>query len=211
MSLEVESKQRVPDAHTADRLMADPTVTAHLQEPFRVLAMSSSYFDTPTHDLNRLKWALRLRREGDRTVAALKAGRAGGPDGLAMRDEWQCEAASIEAAIDRLIARGAPKTLADIAARAPLTELCRIEFVRRSGILELPGGAVVDMSVDTGSIFAQEKSEDFIELELELLFGDPAEVLALSEAWAAAYGLEREHLSKYERALRLLRSRGGRR
>ncbi len=209
MALEVESKQRIPDLRTAERLMAAPIIQSCLQEDWQTKRMASSYYDTPTHALNQRRWALRLRQEGETTVAALKMSRQDGVAGLAARDEWQCPAGDIRSAIPRLVRMGAPADLLTLTQDSELVERCRIEFLRTTGILELPGGTIVEMDVDNGHILIEDRQEAFIELEMEVLFGDPAEVADLARRLAEEYGLVTEHAGKYERALRLLRSRAG--
>lgn len=210
MALEIESKHRIPDLRTSERILADATIRAYLQEAFMDKEMASSYYDTPAHELNRLRWALRLRREGDKSVAALKRSRENSPNELTARDEWQYAAENIQSAIGPLVRMGAPAKLLDIAARGELEERCRIVFTRTSGVLELPEGAIVEMSVDNGNILAEDRQEPFIELELELLYGGCEELVAFAARLSEEYGLVVEHASKYERALRLLRSRGTR-
>jgi inorganic triphosphatase YgiF len=63
------------------------------------------------------------------------------------------------------------------------------------------------MAIDKGTIFAAGKSTPLYELELELLFGAPEALAPLSDLFTQKYKLEREILSKYETALRLIRSR----
>jgi inorganic triphosphatase YgiF len=209
MGWEIESKQRIPDARAMERLLNDPELRLMLQEEPVGLPMTSFYYDTPALALSQRRWALRLRREGGAGVAALKTPRDGAPAGLTARGEWQCPAETIGEAIPALLRLGAPAELDEITRAQPLIERCRIVFTRLAGTLDLPGGAVAELAADEGVLYAGDKQEAFRELELELKLGDPAEVTALAARLAAAYGLTPERASKYERALRLVRSRRG--
>ena len=207
MALEIESKLLVPDLITAEKIKADPKIKAYMQESWRGQDMSASYYDTPAHTLTRLHWALRLRRAGEESVATLKTPYEGECLGLAARNEWECPAADVREAIPRLVAQGAPEALVQMTEGQELIERCCIAYTRLSGVLELPGEAVAVISLDNGLLMAEDKREPFIELEIELLFGDPAEVRTLSGQLSKDYGLTPVLASKYERALRLIRSR----
>jgi inorganic triphosphatase YgiF len=208
--LEVESKHRVPDERAAERLLADPQLSLMRQEEPTVLEMAASYYDVPALELNRRRWALRLRWEGGVGMAALKTpAEEEALPGLTARREWQCPAETVEEAVPALLRAGAPEELGVITRDQALIERCRIAFTRTVGLLDMPGGGVAEMAVDRGVLHAGDKQESFWELEIELKFGDPAEVAALAARLAAAYGLTPELASKYERALRLIRSRRG--
>ena len=107
----------------------------------------------------------------------------------------------------QLVEQGAPKQILGIIEETKLIERCRIVFLRRSAVLKLPDGVLVDMAIDKGTIYAAGKSAPLYELELELLFGAPEALTPLSDLFTQKYKLEREILSKYEKALRLIRSR----
>lgn len=211
MPVEFEIKLRIPEARLTEKLMNDPRVLETQKEEFRAVRMESFYYDTPTHELNGLKWALRIRRENGVSVATLKTNDAPVQvEGMFSRLEWQCPAETLEEAIPKLMEQGAPDRLAEIAARSAFVERCLVSFVRQAALLEFAGGTMAEMAIDSGVIEAEGKSETFLELELELLVGDPAPLTAIAAQWEEQYGLTNEHASKYERALRLIRSRTGR-
>lgn len=203
MPLEVETKLRVTDARAMERLRADPElVAAQIDEP-RAISMEAFYYDTPKDTLNERKWTLRLRREDDVSIGVFKS-MSSVEDALFTRDEFSCPAATIEEAVPRLVGLGAPAELADMGA---FVERCRIVFTRTAGSLRLEDDSICELALDDGVIYAEEKSEPLLELELELLSGPPEEMIALAERLRERYALQKEHYSKYGRALRLLRSR----
>jgi len=207
MAVETEIKLRIPDRFIVPRLIADPIVTSYLKDPFVDIRMQSSYFDTPRGDLQRQKWALRLRLENDTPVVTLKTpGQAAAGDNLFVRNEWQVGYASVEDAIEPLIELGAPEKLREFAENG-FSELFQVHFTRRSAILYLPDGVRIDMGVDSGEVSAGQKTEPLLELELELLFGGEAAIASLAQYLMGKYALEKEFISKYERALRLIRRR----
>jgi inorganic triphosphatase YgiF len=209
MALELEIKLRLPDAATAERFCADPKVVGYMLEPFAETQMESVYYDTPTHALSKRKIALRLRREDGVSIAACKITRSAEtpPEaGLYVRDEWQCEADSIEQAVPLLAELGAAE-LPELIAGEGLRERCVIRFVRRAAVLRLPDRLTCEFAVDRGVIEAGGKTEELLEAELEVLYGEPVHAEALAAEWTEKYGLSYEHASKYERGLRLIRSR----
>ena len=208
MAIEAEIKLRIPDARTAERLMADPLVRQALREPFHETEMDAVYYDTSSGELSKRKWALRLRREGGEPVVTVKiqSGKALG-GGIFCRDEWQVRAESILEGVPSLVEMGAPAEIGELVKNVPMQERCRIRFTRRSAVLYLPEGVRIDMAVDSGAVEAGEKKEPLLELELELLFGDAEAMIRLSTELIAKYSLQKEYISKYERALRLIRSR----
>lgn len=210
MAIETEIKLRIEDTFTVEKLISDERVQSYLKEDFRDIQMESTYYDTADGEAVRRRWALRLRREDDKTVATLKTRNELSVEGgknIFIRNEWQTEAPTFEAAIPQLIELGAPEELRTVVENSSLQAQCQVRFVRKSAILYLPDGVRVDMCVDRGELIAGEKSEPIWELELELLFGAPSAVEELAAYLEEKYGLKKEYVSKYERALRLLRSR----
>lgn len=207
MPTELEMKLQIPDDSTAERILADKMVTDYLSSELKLTKMKSIYYDTPTNTLSKLRWSLRLRHEGDYSVLSLKTASVSVSGDLFSRSEWQCPSDSVESGIESLVEQGAPAEILKIVSESGLVERCRIEFERRSATLKLPDGVLVELAIDKGTIFAGEKRAPIYELELELLFGDPDALIPLSEQFKQKYRLEKDILSKYEKALRLIRSR----
>ena len=211
MSTEIEIKMKIPNRSTAQRILADPQVAAHQMGPAETLAMRSVYYDTPSHQLMKWEWALRMRQEGTDSVVTLKTQQE--PDalpGLFVRKEWQTQGENVYLAVEELVRLGAPQALRDVAASESFVERCQIQFQRRKLVLKLADGTRAEMAVDEGQILADGKQEPFLELELELILGQAQYLLEWAAAWEIKYQLTRELASKYERALRLIRSRPSR-
>ncbi len=208
MAIETEIKLRVDDPFLLEKLNADARIQSYLRAPFRPIQMDSVYYDTADGEAVRRHWAMRLRMEDGVPVATMKTAGTRSEDGsLFSRNEWQTEAPSFEEAIPALIRLGAPPELREVVDRSPLEERCRVTFTRNSTVLSLPDGVRVDLCVDQGEILAGGKREAIFELELELLFGPIEPVMELAAYLIETYGLQKEYVSKYERALRLIRSR----
>jgi len=203
MPLEVEIKLRIPDGRTAQRLMEDERVCDALMADFQDTAMESVYYDTRDNALQERHWAYRLRREGGLTVACCKTSET--KEGtLFSRREWQAPGAPAETALPRLVEAGAPEELLSFGEMLPQ---CTVVFTRTAAPLRLSDNTHVEIAIDKGHLMADDKKEEFWELELELLAGDLEEMQSLSGYLEQKYALAAEHLSKYARALRLIRSR----
>lgn len=210
MPLEIEAKLRIPTDDGAEGVFANNSESAHVRSTLEPTQMISHYYDTPDGDITARRWSLRLRQEGKSTVAALKTNAEDSGNGLFARGEWQVHANDINEGVELLIEDGAPGELRDIIGGKPLVEQCRVEFVRRGMVVELHNGLLVDITEDKGFLVAGDRREPLHELEVELLFGEPTGLEPFVEHLIQEHGYERERLSKYERALRLVRSRSSR-
>jgi len=203
MPMEVEIKLRVPDGRVAARMAEDERVRGYLMTDFRDADMDAVYYDTVDGALEQRQWAYRIRREGALSVACCKA--AESKDGAVFsRREWQVPGEPPETALLRLVETGAPEALLSFGELLPQ---CAIVFTRRFAPLRLSDDTHAEMAIDSGCLTAGDKQEDFWELELELLSGNLAEMREFAEYLEKKYTLAAEHLSKYARALRLIRTR----
>ena len=66
-------------------------------------------------------------------------------------------------------------------------------------------GSTIELVIDEGEVRAGDRSEPLLELELELVSGDPLALDALAERLAAAAPLTPSIVTKAERGYRLLR------
>jgi inorganic triphosphatase YgiF len=204
MPTEIEIKLRLPGEWTIPPILEDERITSCMMRDFAETEMDAVYYDTEHGELDERKWSLRLRRENGMAVASCKTEtvRAGA---VVSRGEWQVFAEDWETALPLLAADGAPDELLSLS--GPLVPRCAIRFTRTAAPLSLPGGSTAELALDRGSLSAGEKQEAFLELELELLTGQPDEMAALAAYLEAKHSLTKELNSKYARALRLLRTR----
>ncbi|GHV32515.1 hypothetical protein FACS18949_03660 [Clostridia bacterium] len=212
MPLEVEVRFRIPAPRTRDKILEDPGVTALMMRDFRATEMSAEYYDSPTHALKTLRSTLRRRLEDGKPHVSFKT--ASSDDGnLLARQKWQCSADEISVAIGILMDMGAPEFLGEHARSEGYIARGRFWYTRRGAPLMLPPAetsddrTAIELAVDEGELNTDGKHEPMLEVVLKLLYGDPAALVAFAEALEKKHGLTRELCSKYERVLRLLRSR----
>lgn len=204
MPTEIEIKLRLPGEWAIQPILEDERVRECLMRDFADTDMDAVYYDTESGELSERQWSLRLRRENGVSVAACKA--AGTRDGaMFSRGEWQVFADDWDTALPLLAAEGAPSKL--LALSGPLLPHCSIRFTRTAAPLRLPDGSTAELALDRGTLSAGEKQESLLELELELLTGNPEEMAAFAAYLETKHALFKEYNSKYARALRLIRTR----
>lgn len=195
---EIELKFQVPPA----RRDAVAAAVAGRGEAAVEQRLQAAYFDTEARDLAREGIALRLRREGPRWVQTLKAGSG---DAL-LRHEHNVARpgrSAVPPALDPTLHDGTPpgqrlRAVLDALPDAPLRCQYRTDVRRRARTLRVRG-ALLELAFDRGSIVAGERSLLLCELEIELLRGEPAALLAAARTWVQRHGLWLDTRSKAER------------
>ena len=163
---------------------------------FSLFSMETTYYDAVDGSLSARHITLRRRLENGSAVCTVKTPL----DGLG-RGEWDTECDSIEAAIPVLCKLGCPPELPQLAAEG-LVEVCGAWFTRRCREVEF-AGAVLELALDEGILFAGETYVPLCEIEVELKEGHREQAIAYARILAGAYDLEPERDSKFSRALAL--------
>lgn len=207
---EVELKFQVPaDARRA----VDAAVARGASQRTRLQAI---YFDTPDRRLAAAGIALRLRKEGRRWVQTAKAV---GTDAMqrlehniALTGSLTVPAGTLPGADPRRHAGTlvGERLSAALATRkgddaAPLLVAhYRTDIWRRHRPLRTTSGWV-ELAFDSGQLIAGNARLPVCELEIELLRGQPAAVIAVARRWVERYGLWLDVRSKALRGDRLAR------
>ena len=155
--------------------------------------MATTYFDTADRAFSARKWTFRLRRENEKSVVTLKT-----PAGGGARCEWEWESDSPAEAAAHLMELGAPAELETLLA-AGVTPLCGAEFIRRAIRVQLEDGEV-EVALDQGRLFRENREMPLCEVEVELKTGSELAAVAYAQKLAAEHGLIREPRSKFARA-----------
>ena len=205
MGTETEIKLEVTSQEQLDRALEDLRRKACLAGPFLPTQMQTVYYDTAQCILSRKRWTLRLRKEGDVSVATLKIPLSG-QGGLSVRGEWQCRAGSIEEAIPGLLQAGAPAHLCQLLDGEELQPLCGARFTRQAAPLCFPDGSQAELAVDKGVLTGSGREQEFCEVELELLAGAPEAMTQLADYLARTYQMAGQPLSKFARARDMVQS-----
>ncbi|MDP2260464.1 MAG: CYTH domain-containing protein [Caulobacter sp.] len=177
-----------------DAAAAAAVLTALPQGETMVKDMVATYFDTADHWLRRHGFGLRVRRSGGERIQTLKAGieRDGG------RDEWEWP---VEADTpDPALLAGTPAALPAGAALVPLFTVTS----RRTLRMVQAEGALIELVIDDARVEAGDRTDVFLELELELKAGEAAALETLAARLSAVAALTPTDLTKAGRGFRLL-------
>ena len=173
--METELKLSLNEADLP-RLLAHPLLTASAGT-HRLL---NPYFDTPDLALKQRRMAVRERLSGDQWLLTVKtAGQS--QNGLSRRQEWEAPTTPGALDFESLVDDAALAT--ELMAMKPRLEaLFCTDFERQRWVIA-DAGSQIEVALDQGRIHVPgtDLSEPLLELELELLSGPEAALLALAE------------------------------
>ncbi len=168
------------------------------------------YYDTENSILRSQRATVRIRlvHQGG-YIHTVKIGKPG-RDGLHQRLEWNLETDSEDFDPDyfahNAISDGDPTdTLEELLLSiegVPLRQICRTEFSRTLSLAGY-GDSLLEVSIDSGFLYAGEKKEQFYEMEIELKKGDVRDVIALGEEIESKTQAARCSRSKFSRCMEL--------
>lgn len=159
-------------------------------------SMETTYYDNAAGQLSDRYWTLRRRFENGVSVCTLKTP---APDGG--RGEFELECDSIEQAIPELCKLSGLPQLLTLTAEGVIP-VCGAKFTRLATTVVLQD-CTVEVALDQGVLFGGGKEIPLCEVEVELKSGSRSGAIAYAQTLALIYGLEREHGSKFRRALAL--------
>ncbi len=205
MSLETELKLYIaPSQITILRQALTTTVLPHggTIESAGTVQLKNIYFDTLDLRLHQARVALRIRECNGQFIQTLKT-QGKSINGLSHRGEWEWLLTSEQLDGAALVSVW-PDQLNDISV-ADLQPLFSTDFKRTRWLLVWHEPyARVEVALDQGEIRARENSSPICELELELLEGSEAALLAIAD-WLRQYvPLTPGDDSKAERGFALL-------
>ena len=140
----------------------------------------NTYFDTPDLALQQSRMAVRERLAGDQWLLTVKtAGQS--QNGLSRRQEWEAPTTPGALQFDTLI-DDASLAAELMAMRPRLKALFCTDFERQRWVLS-HADAQIEVALDQGRIHVPgtDRQETLLELELELLNGPEAALLALAD------------------------------
>jgi len=194
--LETELKLSPATREQAERVFSDPEVAPYLSAS-RVINMETTYYDTAEGALREIRWTLRLRREGNRTLCTLK----GPVEGLS-RPELEQEAESIGEGATLLLQGLSLPEKVRIALKQPLQATCGARFSRTEALYDNERLRFC-LSYDLGELQNDAQHAPLCELELELVSGTEEELRGFGEHLAAKHALPVCETGKHQRALEL--------
>ena len=199
MGKETELKLSLPVQYVP-ALRAHPLLQA--AEPVgTVKTLDNTYFDTQDLQLHQQRVALRTRQQGDIWLQTVKCASVS-VGGLSQRPEWEkpytgeFDFADVELKPVRKMLQNLQPQLQPV-----FTTL----FNRETLFLKMDSGAEVLLMIDQGDILAHGNKLALCELELELVSGQPEELLHLAVELADKLPLLPSDISKAERGYKLFK------
>lgn len=164
--------------------------------------LTNIYFDTPTRELARAGFALRLRKSGGRWVQTLKGGPEGA-GGLHARGEWEFPQRS--PCVDLALFAGTPLATLDDppGLHRRLAPAFTVAFHRQTWTVEPEPGTRLELALDQGSVTAGDGTEPVCEVEIEVLEGNPQAAFALARTLLATVAMRPSVVTKAERGYRI--------
>ena len=159
------------------------------------------YYETADNWLRRHDMGLRIRGDQGRYEMTLKiAGRVVG--GLHQRPEYNIALEKPELALEKLPAEVWPQCELPTELAQNVQPLFSTDFERERWVVK-EGGSEIEIALDRGEVKAGEHQEPICELELELLSGDPQDILTLAHRLLDIGVLRQGSLSKAARGYHL--------
>jgi adenylate cyclase len=201
MAQEIELKLALPE-EAQRRFLRHPLLgQATDKQSFRLINL---YYDTPRLKLRKRGIGLRLRAKGGPSHHWLQtvkcAGQAAG--GLSARPEWETPySGNFDfSAIDDPAVRA---WLERAKLKSSLAPIFETNFLRVTWSFAPAPGTRVAVMLDRGWIAAAGQRQAISEVEIELIEGDPLQLFALAQLFAARIPLAPATLSKADRGCRL--------
>ncbi len=195
--MELEYKFRIDDEYDFSRVLHSSPL---LGQPYagKTIHMQSDYYETEDQLIQRERGALRLRMENGRPVVCLKI-RVRKDGAMAVREEYECEADTVQDGLRKLPRLGAPAGLCDLLLEKELKVIARVDIVRQAYVFHM-NGLCFEIACDHGAFLSGDRRREFKELEIEYVSGSEDAFHRLVETIRTEIGLEAEPLSKFARA-----------
>ena len=201
---EQEFKLRVTQPEAFETIAEAPEVVDRASAAAETLAMTADYIDTADLRLLKAGYAYRVRREGERWVATVKADLGDGAEGgLHRHREWEATVTGPEPDLSVFGDAELRGALQSLQGDQPLTTLFRVEMERRVRHLALSDGARAEWAADRGRILADGREEAVCEVELELKDGPLQPLEDLIRTMRRGYPLVPDDRTKFARGLAL--------
>ncbi len=210
MVKEIELKYALSDRKQAEEIWEDLEMYAGCDPDTREsVCMKAMYFDSAKGLLAKNDMSLRIRQEGDRSVLTIK-NKGTSENGLHKRDELNMpyteefsEMAEFVTDSEMLQQSELGGKLIELVGNEVLRPVICMNYLRRRCRID-SGSSFVELAIDTGKIYAAEKSTPICELEIELYSGDEDDMIALGDKLSERYMIDREEITKYARGLALM-------
>jgi inorganic triphosphatase YgiF len=164
--------------------------------------LTSVYYDTPDHRLHDLGLSLRVRCDGKSFAQTAKAD-AKLKTGISNPLESEAKLSSLEPDLDRVGDKRLRRELRAGAAGSVLTQAFETVVKRRSYKLRRHG-SLIELALDRGEARAKDRNAPICEAELELIKGNPKDLLEVAQELFSRNEVRLSSASKAECGYELL-------
>ena len=204
MALESEIKF-VIDPDDVDRILRSRLVQKAAISKKQTRSIPSTYFDSRQHTLRKQGAALRIRIHGKSLEQTLKIA-ADGPLGMQNNDEWSVPVNQMVP--DLSLFPGQLRQRLSSSRRPLNLQPVFTADINRTSLMLKRGKSRFELAIDRGELVAESgktRREFVSEIELELLKGDPLDMLDFALELNDIVPLHPSHVSKAERGYALSR------
>ena len=145
------------------------------------ITMETTYYDTPSGDIRRLRWTLRRRMENGISVCTMKT-----PAASFGRGEWSINAPWCEETSKELFAAAMQEEIPF----AQLSALCGARFSRLAKTVELPG-CTVEIALDRGVLLGGGREIPLCENKIMVIKTIAIKLLTKASKNFSIYGVNR--------------------
>ena len=188
-----------------DRLMSDPFLPG-VENKRSQTELRSTYYDTPDHRLHDEGMTLRVRQDGRGYVQTVKADTEL-KGGLSNPIEIESRVDRPEPDLDRIGDKRIRKRVRQAVKGSALMPVFETVVTRITQELR-KRGSVMELALDKGETRAGGQQRPICEAELELIKGDPKDMLEAAQALFGKRNVLLSPMSKAERGYRLLLKTG---
>lgn len=201
-NVEIELKLLL-DKDDLEKLLASELLKSVVREGSeKKRNLVSSYYDTADLALKQHGIAYRVRDKGDGTFEATIKTDKKSSGGLSERLELNLPLTENVAVLEGFAELGLGYELTELAPNG-VKKLFAVDVVRTTYILDLDG-AVAELAIDKGKIFANGNEDAIDEVELELVDGKVEAMLNFAKQMAKLVTVRTEKRSKFARGLALI-------
>ncbi len=201
MATETELKLELQPANT-EKLLAHPLIVS-ANDSKRILSLNATYFDTPDHRLFSEDSFLRIRKEGDTWVQALKTAQTN-TAGIHHRDEWEAEVSGEQIELEQLPEEVNCSVFSDDAIGKNLKSVFNVNIERTIWDINTNDGSKIELCFDQGKVKTGITEEAICEIELELKTGSTSSLCRTALELLESIPLGIENRTKSKRGYTLL-------
>ena len=207
--MEIELKYSIETPELFDEILNDSWVIEHAETSApEEVRMKAAYFDTSDRVLTTNNIAFRVRTEGTRTMATLKwKDDDEGISGLYVRSEINVPVSDPSSFFhpdpEIFIESEEGMNLLEVLEGKKLINVFDMLFTRRRLRIDV-GRSILEIACDEGVIVAGSKSEQMMEMEIEIYSGSRDDLFEAGNIIAGKYDLKPETRTKFARGVALL-------